>query len=152
MCIFIFIIINLTCQEASVIMLRISDSGQSKVTDLEITSRIEKEVAGLQVPVEDISRVDVLEAPQYLIEEVADVVIAQSLSLQELVEIRFHEALDDVDILDGVLGGGSEDVPDINDVLMIESGEDLDLSQGSLTVRLMLEGANFLDGDLQPQL
>ena len=133
-------------------MLRISDSGQSKVADLEITSRVEKEVAGLQVPVEDISRVDVLEAPQYLIEEVADVVITQSLSLQELVEIRFHEALDDVDILHGVLGGGSEDVPDINDVLMIESGEDLDLSQGSLTVRLMLEGANFLDGNLQPQL
>ena len=148
----IFILIYLTCQEASVIMLRISDSGQSKVADLEITSRVEKEVAGLQVPVEDISRVDVLQAPQYLIEEVADVVITQSLSLQELVEIRFHEALDDVDILHGVLGGGSEDVSDINDVLMIESGEDLDLSQGSLTVRLMLEGANFLDGDLQPQL
>ena len=36
---------------------------------------------------------DVLEAPQDLVQEVADVVIAQPLVLQKLVEVSFHQCL-----------------------------------------------------------
>ena len=36
---------------------------------------------------------DVLESPQYLVEEVAHMVIAQLLCLQQLVHVGLHEAL-----------------------------------------------------------
>ena len=43
-----------TCQEASVIMFRISHPGQSEITNLEITGRIQQEVAGLEISVKDV--------------------------------------------------------------------------------------------------
>ena len=36
------------------IVFRISHPGQTKVTDLEVAGRVEQEVAGLQISVEDI--------------------------------------------------------------------------------------------------
>ena len=98
---------------------------------------------------EDIGRVDVLEAPENLIEEVADVVIAQPLRLEQLVEISLHETLDDVHVLHGVHGGGPEDVTDVNNVFMIEPGQNFYLSQGSLTVGLVFKGTDFLNCHLQ---
>lgn len=43
-----------------------------------------------------VGRVDVLEASEDLVEEVADVVVAQPLGLQQLVQIRLHQSLNDV--------------------------------------------------------
>ena len=43
-----------------------------------------------------VRRVNVLEAAEYLIEEVTDVVVAQFLGLQQLVHVRLHQALHDV--------------------------------------------------------
>lgn len=63
---------------------------------LEIAGGVEQQVGGLQVAVQDVGGVDVLEPSEDLVEEVADVVVAQVLSLQELVEVRLHEILDDV--------------------------------------------------------
>lgn len=40
-----------------------------------------------------------------------------------------------------------QDVVDADDVLMVEAEQDLDLPQRALAVRLVLEGADFLDGD-----
>ena len=40
-----------------------------------------------------IGRMDVLETPQDLVEEIADVVIAQVLGLQQLVQISLHQCL-----------------------------------------------------------
>ena len=130
------------------IVLRIRHPGEAEITNLEITGRVEQQIAGLQISVEDVGRVDVLEAPQYLVEKVADVIIAQTLGLQQFVQVGLHQTLDDVNILHRVLAGGSQDVSDINDVFMIKSGQDLDLSQGSLTVGLVFKGADFLNGDL----
>lgn len=39
---------------------------------------------------------DVLQASQDLVEEVADVVVAQLLGLQQLVKVRLHQSLHDV--------------------------------------------------------
>lgn len=39
---------------------------------------------------------NVLEASQDLVEEIADVVVAQLLALQQLVQIRLHQSLHDV--------------------------------------------------------
>lgn len=40
-----------------------------------------------------------------------------------------------------------EDVVDADDVLVVEAEQDLDLPQCALAVRLVLKGADFLDGD-----
>ena len=92
---------------------------------------------------------DVLETTEDLIEKVADVVVAEPLCLEQLVKVSLHETLDNVDILHGVNAGGSENVSDVDDIFMIEPGQDLDLSQGSLTIGLMLKRTDFLDSNLQ---
>lgn len=45
---------------------------------------------------EHISRVDVLEASEDLVEEVANVVVAQVLGLEQLVQVCLHQVLDNV--------------------------------------------------------
>ena len=75
---------------------------------------------------EDVGRVDVLQTSEDLVEKVADVVIAQVLSLQQLVEIGLHEDLHDVGVFDYCL----------------------DLPQYSLTGCLVLKGQHLLDGHL----
>lgn len=63
---------------------------------LEIAGGVEQEVRGLEVTVQHVGRVDVLETSQDLVEEVADVVVAQVLGLQQLVQVRLHQVLHDV--------------------------------------------------------
>lgn len=43
-----------------------------------------------------VGRVDVLEASQDLVEEVANMVVAQPLALQQLVQVRLHQCLHNV--------------------------------------------------------
>ena len=45
---------------------------------------------------QDICRVDVFEAAEDLVHEVASMIVAQFLCLQQLVKISFHQALYDV--------------------------------------------------------
>ena len=130
------------------VMLRVGHAGEAEVTDLEVAGGVQQQVAGLQISVEDVGGVDVLEAAQYLIEKIADVVIAQPLGLEQLVEIRLHETLDDVDVLHGVHGGRPQDVSDVNNVFMIEPGQYLDLPQGSLTVSLVFKRTDLLNCNL----
>ena len=68
------------------------------------------------------------------------------LSLQKLVKIGLHETLNDVDIFHLIHTFSSQNVPDVDHILMIESGQDFDLPQRSLAVRLVLKGRNLLDG------
>ena len=123
-------------EESSVIVLWVSHASQTKVTDLEITGGVQQQVARLQISVENIGGVDVLETTEDLVEEVADVVVTQPLRLQQLVEVSLHQALDDVDVSQQVHGDGSQDVSDVYDVLVLESVQNLDFSQCSLTVGL----------------
>jgi len=109
-------------QEARVVVFWVGHSCQPEVAYLEITRGVQQQVTGLQVPVEDIGRVNVLEAPENLIKEVANVVITQPLRLKQLVEVSLHETLNDVDVLHGVHRAGPEDVPYVNNVFMIEPG------------------------------
>lgn len=45
---------------------------------------------------EDIGRVNVLQPTQDLVQKVADVIIAELLGLQQLVQVCLHQVLDDV--------------------------------------------------------
>jgi len=62
-----------------VIVIRIGDSGQTEIADLEIAGRVQQQVRGLEVAMQDVGGVDVLQAAEDLIQEVADVVVAQAL-------------------------------------------------------------------------
>ena len=86
------------------------------------------------------------EAPEDLVEEVVDVVIAQPLALKQLVQVRLYEVLNNINISHGFQGGCSEDVSDAYDILIAESQQDLDFPQCVLTVGLILEAADLLDG------
>ena len=63
---------------------------------LQIAGSVEEKVRGLKVAVEHVGRVDVLEPSEDLVQEVANVVVAQVLGLQQLVQVRLHQILYDV--------------------------------------------------------
>lgn len=135
-------------EEAGVIVVRVGDSSQPKVADLQVTGGVQQQIARFQVSVQYIGGVNVLQAAEDLVEEVADVVIAQLLRLQQLVQVRLHEALHNVDVLHAADVGGANNVANVNDVLVLETGQDFNLSQCSLTVGLVLKGRDLLDGHL----
>ncbi|TNN83419.1 hypothetical protein EYF80_006400 [Liparis tanakae] len=60
----------------------------SQLTGLVVKRGVDEQVGGLEVTVQHVGRVDVLEASQDLVEEIADVVVAQPLGLQQLVQVR----------------------------------------------------------------
>ena len=61
------------------VMVRICNSSQTKIADLEIASGVEEKIRRLQIAMQNVGRVDVLETPQDLVQEVTNVIIAQSL-------------------------------------------------------------------------
>ena len=73
------------------VVLRVGHPGQAKVTDLEVTGGVEQEVAGLQVPVEDIGRVNVLEAPHDLVDDKLHLVVCQLLDLDDVIQVQVHQ-------------------------------------------------------------
>ena len=66
------------------------------------------------------------------------------LSLKQLIQIGFHQALNDVDVSHLVNGSGPDDVPNVDDVFMAESREDLDFPQSSLAIGLVFKRTDFL--------
>jgi len=58
--------------------------------NLEVTSRVEQQVARLQITMQHVGRVNVLESTQDLVEEIAYVIITQLLCLEQLVHVRLH--------------------------------------------------------------
>ena len=86
--------------------------------------------------------------PQYLVEEVADVVVTQPLGFQKFVQVRLHQGLHDVHILQSLNSWRPQDVSNVNYVFMLKSVENFDFSERSLAVCLVLKGRDFLDGNL----
>ena len=70
------------------VMVRIRDSGQTEIADLEIAGGVEEQVRRLQITMQNVGGVNVLEAAENLVQEVTDVVVAQSLKF--IFEIREH--------------------------------------------------------------
>lgn len=66
---------------------------------LEITVGVQQEIAWLEVSMQHISRMNVLEAAQDLIEKIAHMLVAYRLRLEQLVQIGLHETLHNVHIL-----------------------------------------------------
>ena len=73
--------------------MQIIQSADMVSTHLQVACCVEQQVARLEISVQYVSRVDVLESTEDLVEEVADMVVAQPLCFQQLVHVCFHEGL-----------------------------------------------------------
>ena len=78
---------------------RVHHSCQAEVAYLEVAGGVEEKVARFQVSVYHVGGMDVLEASQDLVQEVADVLVGEGLVLQELVHVSLHQSLHDVHVL-----------------------------------------------------
>lgn len=155
-------------------------SSQAKVEDFQFTIFIDGNVGGLQVlvakgevftpdinnetdtdretmtrhsthPVDDASRVDVFHASEDLIDQKLDVVVGQSLSLDNVVQVGPHQVGDQVHVDKLVQGfAGRKDIQQANDVFMVHVLEHSQLSVRPLGVDGRLEGpGQLLDGHFQ---
>jgi hypothetical protein len=70
------------------------------------------------------------------------------VSLDDLVEVGFHELEDDVDVAELAARGREHDVPDLDDVRVAQEAEQLDLPEDAGGVGDVLEDVvDLLDGD-----
>ena len=127
-------------------------AGHPEVADLELAVAVDEEVARLEVAVEDASRVDVLESPQDLVQEVLGVFIAEGLhGVYDVVKVALHQVQNYVHVLEGrSVFGRLHHVQDGDDVLVAEVAEDLELAVGPLGDGRYLEYlGHLLDGDAE---
>ena len=68
-----------------------------------------------------VRRVNVLQTAQNLIQKVADMLVANRLSLKELVQVGLHEALHNVHVLHLIDSGRSYHVLYVDDVFVFEA-------------------------------
>lgn len=94
---------------------------EERRTHLQITRLVQQQIARLQVAMQHIGRVNVLEAAQDLVQEIADVIVAQPLRLQQLVQIGLHQALHDVHVTHAVYAVDAQNVADIDDLMRAEN-------------------------------
>lgn len=66
-------------EKARVIVLRVRDPRQTEVADFKVTGGIQQQIARLQVSVQHVRRVYILQPPQYLVQKITYVVVANGL-------------------------------------------------------------------------
>ena len=72
----------------------------SKIPNLQLTVAIDEQVTWLQVPVEDIGRVDILQPSHDLVEEELDMFIAERLNrMDDVVKVTLHKVQNHIHIL-----------------------------------------------------
>jgi hypothetical protein len=70
---------NVLREETRVVVIRICHASQAKVADLEVARCVQQQIRWFQIPVQHVSRVNVLQTAEDLVSKVADVIVAQSL-------------------------------------------------------------------------
>lgn len=75
-------------------------------------------------------------------------VIGQFLGSDHSVHIGFHELLNEIYLVEGLIVSGFLDIENTNDVLVVEVSKQLHFSEGTQTKHAVVEGGNLLDGDL----
>lgn len=58
---------DILCQKTRMIMVRVSYPSESKIADFQVTGGVQKQIARLEISVENIRRVDVFETSKNLI-------------------------------------------------------------------------------------
>ncbi|KAM0859882.1 hypothetical protein ACQ4PT_046899 [Festuca glaucescens] len=127
---------------------------QAEVADLEVAVGVEEQVAGLEVPVDHVRRVDVLEPAQQLVQEVLTVLLGEFLvRADDVVEVRVHELQRDVHVVEGLRDRRRDHVPEGDDVFVVEVPEQLDLPERALRIHVVVERVrDLLYGHHLPRL
>lgn len=104
--------------------------------------RIEEQIAGLEISVEQVGRVHVLQTLEALVDNVLLVDVLQDVGPDNCVQVRVHEIENQVDI---TVVFGSDDVLESNDVFVpIKLLQEYDLSESTLGICCILEGVEVL--------
>lgn len=125
----------------------LGNPGKTEVAYLQVAVRVDQQVGGLQVAVDHVGSVDHLQPAQRLVDEVLDVVVRQVLCLDHTVQVRLHQLLDNVHLVEVVKRVRSLDVEDRDDVLVLEVLQDLDLPQRPQRKQRLRKGLDLLDGN-----
>ena len=127
---------------------------QSEIADRQIAVAVHEEVRRFQVPVQHVRRVDVLQAPQDLVEEVLVVLVRQGLPRgDDAIEVGLHQIGDDVHVLEvDRVRGHRHQILHLHDVLVAaEVAQELDFPQDSFRVHQVAEDVRYLfDGYAPP--
>ena len=119
---------------------------QPKVAYFQVAVRVQEQVAGLQIAVQHLRGVNVLEPAQDLVQEILAVLVAEALRRsQDLVEVRVHQLVHQVDVVEVILGRGTHDVLEQHDVLVLQPAKELDLAERPSRVRRVVEGVGYLE-------
>lgn len=86
-------------------------SCKSEITNLELTTFVEQDIAGLQVSVDDVGRVKVVAATQELVHKVLHVLVGKLLSrVNDSVHVSLHQLGDNVNIFIASRGWGLQHI------------------------------------------
>jgi hypothetical protein len=86
-------------------------SCKSEITNLELTTFVEKDIAGLQVSVDDVGRVKVVAATQELVHKVLHVLVGKLLSrVNDSMHVSLHQLGDNVNIFIASRGWGLQHI------------------------------------------
>ena len=134
-----------------VIVVTINATGQSKITNLQVAIGIDQQIRGLQVAVQDIARMNVLEAAQDLIDKILNVIHAELLfGINDPVQIGFHEIRDHVHVVVvfHVRNGGWHHVLNGHNVFVSKVLQQFDFSQDPLGIDFIVKGSgDHFDGN-----
>lgn len=64
---------------SGVLCVRVRTSGEAEVANCKVAVSVDEQVRWFEVPVEHVCAVDVLEAPEYLVQEILEVLVRQGL-------------------------------------------------------------------------
>ena len=108
--------------ELSVVVLARGDaSSQTKIANLQVTVRVDQQIARLNIAMHDARRVKEEEATEKLVHEVLVVrVVKLLLRHDQLVEVGLHLFGNDIDVLVVCFMGRLENVYESNDIFMFE--------------------------------
>lgn len=114
---------------------------QSEVAEFDGAVGVDEDVAGLEIPVDDLAGVQVLEGLGHLVDDEPDVDVLQDPLSDDVVQVCLHVLEQQIDVLIII---GPDGVVQLDDVWVVQLPQDLDLSVGALRIGGVLEGVEDL--------
>mmetsp|Transcript_65475 Transcript_65475/g.213131 ORF Transcript_65475/g.213131 Transcript_65475/m.213131 type:complete len:413 (+) Transcript_65475:62-1300(+) len=110
-------------------------TGQAEVSDLDGAVLVHEAVRGLQVPVVDASRVQVLQSSKEVVQHRVDVQRRQRHILPaELLEVGVREFHGYVDLVEGLHAGRRKNIQQLDHIVVLQPCHDRDLPKNALAI------------------
>ena len=121
-----------------------------EVRYLEVAVGVDEQVGGFEVAVDDVRRVQVLESPQDLIQEVLHVLVAQRLlACYDGVQVAAHQLAHHVYVVELLEADGPHHAQYVHYVGVAEAAQQLHLAEGALGLHEVVERfGDLLNGHL----